>query len=635
MADNILKIVALPEAELKRWNAEQEALQKRDWSIAYPPPEGHEDVGKFFWDLYWEAKTERERLGKPDQWFKAYCYFKGNHWHKSEAKSKQTKVSANLFFSNVVRTTANIVNRNPVAEVEDLTGRGGDISRVVTRKLEKWWIESKQHKKLRLSVINNETYGVTVEKPFWNSTINSPDTANIDPFTFFPAPGYWEDITLDAPYACQAIPVPVPVLQKQHGIDSVSADDVYYDLGLDREEHSSVVHSSETGRPSGYSGGSLNSMSRDAYGRGNLALKVEIWIRVNRSEKYPDGIRCVTICNNGQKVLADRPNPLINWAMPEDKVKTNFLYGKIPFFLANSYEDTSSVWGFSALDQTYELAVKIEELVSMAIAYHMRSASGVMVVSQNSGIKRKHLNSRPGLVLFPLTDVNSVKFLPLPSLPSSYFNLIDLLINLHDRIYAVQDADRGENPEGVRAASAIVALQERNAVLIQHKIDAVEKLIEARGMCAIALYQMHGHIPETIEVDGEAFQFKGTDLIGDSFNYVVHSGSTMIQTRVQKQEQSVSLYKEDAIDQQALLEDLGYPKAKQVLERMAEGQLETAMSIMVQAGMPEEQALEIMQVLQQQQFGNNTSSENEGGQSGMSKPGVPVAQQGEIEQAGG
>lgn len=630
MAEDILKIIALPEAELKRWNAKQETIQKRDWSIACPPPEGHEDVGKFFWNLYWEAKTERERLGKPDQWFKAYCYFKGNHWHKTEARSKQTKVSANLFFSNVVRTTANIVNRNPVAEVEDLTGQGGDISRVVTRKLEKWWIESKQHKKLRLSVINNEVYGVTVEKPFWNWKIRSPDTATVDPFTFFPAPGYWEDITIDAPYACHATPQPVKVLKKQYSTEDISADDIYHDLGLDREEHASVIHSSTGTRPSGHSGGSLNSMSRDAYGRGDLALKLEIWIRVDVSEKYPDGIRCVTICNNG-KVLADRPNPLINWAMPPEQLKTNYIYGKIPFFLANSYEDTSSVWGFSALDQTYELAVKIEELVSMAIAYHMRATSGILVVSQSSGIKRKHLNSKPGLVLFPLTDVNSVKFLPMPSLPSSYFNLIDLLINLHDRIYAVQDADRGESPSGVVAASAIVALQERNAVLIQHKIDAVEKLIEARGMCAIAMFQMHGHIPETIEVDGEQFLFKGTELIGQGFNYVVHSGSTMIQTRVQKQEQSVSLYKEGAIDQQALLEDLGYPKAKQVLERMAEGQLETAMSIMVQAGLPEDQAVQLMEVLKQQQFGNTPASESNstGGNQGA---GVPVAQQGKIEQ---
>jgi hypothetical protein len=630
MADDIIKIFALPEADLKRWNAEQEAEQNRNWSLAFPPPEGHEDVGKFFWNLYWEAKTERERLGKPDQWFKSYCYFKGNHWHKNSAQEKQTKVSANLFFSNVIRTTANIVNRNPVAEVEDLTGQGGDFARVITRKLEKWWIESKQHKKLRLSVINNETYGVTIEKPFWNSKIKDPDTALLDPFTFFPAPGYWEDITLDAPYAFQAIPQLIPDIKKQYGIDSVAADDIYHDLGLDREEHSSVVQNSENNnRPSGYTG----TLTSEAYGRGNLALKLEGWIRVTPSEKYPDGIRCVTVTNNGQVVLADRKNPLINWEMPPEKISNNYLYGKIPFFLANSYEDTSSVWGFSALDQTYELAVKIEELVSMAIAYHMRSASGITVVAQNSGIKRKHLNNKPGLVLFPLTDVNSIKFLPLPSLPSSYFNLIDLLISLHDRIYAVQDADRGENPTGVRAASAIVALQERNAVLIQHKIDAVEKLIEARGMCAIALYQMHGHVPDTIESDGEQFVFRGTELVGGSFNYLVHSGSTMIQTRTQKQEQSVGLFEKGAIDQQALLEDLGYPKAKQVLERMAEGQLETAMSIMVQAGMPEEQAMQIMQVLQQQQFGNNNASpDSGGGQTTGGGAGVPTAKQGQIQQ---
>jgi len=623
---DILETINLPETELKRLNQKKKALQQRNWSLSNPPPEDHEDVGKFFWNLYLEAKTERERLGKPDQWFKAYCYFKGNHWSRSKPKDKQTKVSTNLFFSNVIRTVANIVNRNPVAEIEDLTGQGGDMPRIFTRKLEKWWKETNQHKKLRLSDINNEVYGITIEKPFWNDKIKAPDTAVIDPFTFFPAAGYWEDLSLDCPHISHATQIPVDQLKSEFGTDDIHADEAYYELGLDREEHSSVVSGGVAGtRPSATESfqGSLNSS-----GRGNDALKVEMWVRVEQDEDYPDGIRCVTMCNNG-KVLADRKNPQINWAFEYDKIKTNFLFGRLPFFKANSYEDTSSIWGFSALDQTYELATKIEELVSMAIAYHMRSAYGIMVVTQNSGIKRQHINSKPGLVLFPTTDVNSVKFLPLPSLPSSYFNLVELLITLHDRIYAVQDADRGEAPSGVIAASAIVALKESNAVLIQHKIDAIEKLVESRGMSAIALYQMHGHMEETIESDGETFLFRGTEFAGTEFNYLVHAGSTMIQTRIQKQEQSVGLYDKGAIDQQALLEDLSYPKAKAVLERMAEGQLDAALSIMIQAGMPEEQAMMLKEALEQAQYQAQDNNNTTGSQStGQPKPGVPRARQG-------
>lgn len=625
---DIIAVINLPEDELKKLNQKNKAIIDRNWSLSNIPPAGHEDVGKFFWNLYYEAKTEKERLGKPDQWYKAYCYFKGNHWHQSTPKDKQTKVSANLFFSNVIRTVANIVNRDPVAEIEDLTGQGGDLARVFTRKLEKWWKETGQHKKLRLSDINNEVYGVTIEKPFWNWKTSNPDTAVIDPFTFFPAAGYWEELSLDCPHISHAAQVPVEQLKKDFGTEDISSDDVYFELGLDREGHSSVVSGQgSNGRPGG-TGLPGSSGSPNSYGRGNNALKVEMWVRVERSEEYPDGIRCITMCNNG-KVLADQKNPLINWAMKPDKINNNFLYGKLPFFKANSYEDTSSIWGFSALDQTYELATKIEELVSMAIAYHMRSAYGVMVVTQNSGIKRQHINSKPGLVLYPTTDANSIKFLPLPSLPASYFNLIELLITLHDRIYAVQDADRGEAPSGVVAASAIVALQERNAVLIQHKIDAIEKLVEFRGMCAISLFQMHGHMPETIESDGETFEFRGTKYAGEEFNYLVHAGSTMIQTRIQKQEQSAGLYEKGAIDQQALLEDLGYPKTKQVLERMAEGQLEAAMSILIQAGLPEEQAVMLTQALEQAQYQvKEEGTATEGSSPAQPKPGIPRAQQG-------
>jgi len=601
-----------------------EKKKHEKWSLSNLPPAGHEDVGPFAYDLYLQSKAEKERLSKPSLWSKNYKFFKGNHWDRNTQKS--TKATVNLFFANVIRTVANIVNRDPIAEVADLTGKGGDRAKIATKKLEKWWIETRQHQKLRASDINNEVYGITIEKPYWNAKTNSPDTTIIDPYAFFPAPGYWEDISLDCPYVCHANPQPVGALKKKYDKEDISSDDYYYDLGMDREEHMPVQTSGGTVSTVYESGGRtyanrVNQTNQTT----DQALEIEIWVRDNSQcdckPIYPGGVRCITICNAGKVVLDDRKNPNINWAFEESKYKTNYLFQRLPFFKANSYEDTSSIWGFSALDQTYELAVKVEELLSMAIAYHQRSAYGVMVIGKRTGIKRSQLSNKPGLVLFPDSDVDQVKFVPLPNLPSSYFNLINLMIELHDRIYAVQDADRGESPNGIVAASAIVALQEKNAVLIQHKIDAVEKLIEARGNCAIALYQMHGHIPETIEVEGETFTFKGTDTAGDDFNYVVQSGSTQIQTQAQRQERSVGLYEKGAIDQQALLEDLNYPKMKQVLERTAENQLDQALTLLVQAGLPEELALQLKSVLAEAQTESSNQTEE-------AQPVAPRAYQG-------
>jgi len=250
----------------------------------------------------------------------------------------------------------------------------------------------------------------------------------------------------------------------------------------------------------------------------------------------------------------------------------------------------------------------------MAVDYHKRSAYGVLLVGKRTGIKRTQLSNKPGLVLFPDSDVDQVRFIPLPSLPSSYFSLIELLINLHDRVYAVQDADRGDSPNGVIAASAIVALQKQNAVLIQHKIDAIEKLVENRGRSSIALYQQHGHMKELIEIDGDMVAFKGVDFAGSQFQYIVQAGSTQVQTRVQKQEQSVQMFELGAIDQQALLEDLDYPKTKAVLERTAEGAVQQSLALLVQAGLPEEVAAELFDFLGQPQHQGEGADVNADGQ---------------------
>jgi hypothetical protein len=206
-----------------------------------------------------------------------------------------------------------------------------------------------------------------------------------------------------------------------------------------------------------------------------------------------------------------------------------------------------------------------------------------------------------------------------------------MLVTMHARIHAIQDSDRGESPRGITAASAIVALQERNAVLIQHKIDGIDGLVAERGNYTIAQWQMHGHNIETILADDETYEFKGDTLAGKRFNYTVESGSSMPKTSLQLQEQAVKLFEVGAIDKQALLESVNFPKFKEILERMGEDQLDMAMNIMIQAGMPEPDAINIKEMLMQAQGGPGSMTQTPPEQAQTPQPGVPRAQQGEIQ----
>jgi hypothetical protein len=77
------------------------------------------------------------------------------------------------------------------------------------------------------------------------------------------------------------------------------------------------------------------------------------------------------------------------------------------------------------------------------------------------------------------------------------------------------------------------------------------------------------------------------------------------------------------IDLRTILETIGFPNWKAVVERNGENQLEMALNVLIQAGMPKESAIQLRQVLLQPQGGPGDTS------GGSVSPGTPRAAQGQ------
>jgi hypothetical protein len=408
--------------------------------------------------------------------------------------------------------------------------------------------------------------------------------------------------------------------------DDVKADDVRTILGReDREEtrpnetmmerESGIVHNLYKNPQDVTNKSAVN----------NEGLVVECWFRDERS---PDGTRVVTITNRGELILEDTPNPNVNLEINPDITKTSYAWGKYPFSFVNSYEDSTSIWGFSAAEQVAELNKRIDGLVSRLMTWAERVMFPPLVIEKGCGISNSMINNKPGLILRPTRPNARIEFLPVPSPPAALFQVLEMVNNWFDRVYQIEDADRGVLPTGVTAASAIVALQERNAVLIQHKIRSMERIARDRGRWAISALQNFSVDIETLEVRGEMYEMQGISLAGRKFNYMVESGSTVAKTNLQEQEQAMALYRDGAIDRQALLETLNFPNYKEIIERVGETQLDQALQIMIQAGLPEEEAMALKQVLMQPQQGpqGQTSSSKP-----QPRPGTPRAKQGAMQ----
>jgi hypothetical protein len=512
--------------------------------------------------------------------------------------------------------------------------------------------------------LNQEIYGITVEKAVYNAETGMPRPVILDPFAYLPAPGNWRNLN-DAPYHIHIYTMPTCVAEEQFGVKDISDDqEIRQVLGEDREESAlavptHTVGASESIAPVAAGHVPTEPKPRDSYYKGDRCLIAEIWIRdftkikktrqiesfdpetgepvvmeqVEEVPKYPGNIRVVSITNSGRIVLDDIPNPNINWVLPADIVSKTYLYSRFPFYKANSYEDTASLWGFSMAEMVADINLAIDDLWSMIMSYLKMTLHPPLILPKDCNVPLSKIRYVPRLVIQPASSntANAIRWLNMPNPPSWLFQALDTLLAFFDRISQVEDADRGQAPGQVIAASAISMLQERGAVLVRAKIRAVDRLVRERGRCFISFFQNFSAEPEVVVVGDERYEVSGLQLSQYAFDYLVESGSTVAKTEAQEQQQAIDLFGAGAIDRRALLEKLKFDKWKEVIERMGETQLDEALNILIQAGLPEEYAMQLRQMLMQPQGGPGDSRQNSTtpGQPGApAKPGTPKAEQG-------
>jgi len=138
---------------------------------------------------------------------------------------------------------------------------------------------------------------------------------------------------------------------------------------------------------------------------------------------------------------------------------------------------------------------------------------------------------------------------------------------------------------------------------MQTKTTSIDSLVEQRSRWAIGLYQNFGTTEDTVSVNGTTEVFQGIAFAGRKYGYVVEAGSTTPRTNLQIQEMAMGLAEKNFIDRRALLEVLNFPNWKEIVERLGENQLDQALNILVQAGMPIEMAQQLKITLAQTQGG--------------------------------
>ena len=653
------------EAEAKK-HQNPPTITEKGWNLENLPPEGHRDVGAFAYKLFQDALRERNKLGIPDRFKTYYYFFRGRHTPQQLSGifniKRKSKLSIALLHANITRTVANITARAPVAEVTTSDGIEDDSDQILSEKLRTWNNKEEQQVNLAKSVLNMEIYGITIEKAVFDPELRQGRTVPLDPLSFLPAPGNYDDLN-DFPYLIHMFTMPVETAEYQYGVEGVEeSNEVDQLLGTERREEFSRRGTTSTSTNYPHHFVSSSGVTSDSTHHMRKALIIEMWIRDRSTEmrefsevvlnpetgeeeevtierevpKYPGGIRVITITNNGNLVLNDQINPNINPAMPLEMVESTYLCRRFPFFHANSYEDTSNIWGYPMCEVVGDINLEIDELWSSITNYLRMAMYPPLILPKDTMINKSKIRYLPRLVIQPTSAASAqgIRWLDMPTPPQWMFEALNQLISFFDRISQIEDADRGANPGQVVAASAIEMLQERGAVLVRAKIRAVDYLIRERGRCFISFYQNFGVDREYVETPKGVMEATGINFMGRQFNYIVESGSTVAKTSSQVKQEAMELYKLQAIDKQALLKQINFPDWKQIVERMGQSKLQEALNVLVQAGLDQDLARQLFNHLVQDQGGpgDETQAQPPGGNVGQAgapaQQGVPKADQG-------
>ena len=635
--------------------------KKRDkYNMAAFPPKGDPEVGKFFGRLYEEAVDERDRLGMPTRWMANYLLSRSKTMDASKLRMMlmggySASLSLGLIGANIERTVANITAQSPVASVRSTTGDNG-LSAKMSAMCDQWNNAEEQGLTLGMTVKTQETYGTGIEKAVLSKVTKKMSPVPLDVTAFVPAPGRFHDIQ-KMPYCFHQYLEDIDVLEALHphaeglltegtGLDQVFLTDREEALIADNQRGGGlrpVAASSSGHSPNHYT----SARNMDARFK-NKALVIEAWCRdYSRKPRpeglpadqqppfvYPGNIRMIKLAKNSIAgdyfVLADVPNPNINWALTEEQVSKTFLFNRYPFYESRSYVDTEMFWGYAQGETTGDIAQAIDELWRMVVKYLKMSLLPPVIIPQDTGIDKTKFAYVERLVLQPTSSVTAaqIRFLEMPAPPAWLFQAIDILVRFFDRASQIEDVDRGDAPSGIVAASAIQMLQERAAVLMRAKIRAVDSIIRNRGRCFISMLQNFHTEEEMVNVSGTGVPTRGIDFLDAEFAYVVESGSTVIKTEAEDRQQALELFQLGAIDQVGLLETVKFRGWREIVERMAqEGPLEQAMQILVQAGLPVELVEQLYQFAMQSQGGPGDDPVSRSSQaSAVQNGGVSMAQ---------
>jgi len=307
-----------------------------------------------------------------------------------------------------------------------------------------------------------------------------------------------------------------------------------------------------------------------------------------------------------------------------------YKHNRFPFSRLVDYPAEKEFWGIGEIEMIELLQKLINSFEAQIIDNTRLMANAQWVVSKvQSGLTEEDswmFDNHPGNILW--THEDGVRREPGQPIPAHIPQHLNELIQWVEQILGIHDVMQGRRPEGVRAASAIIALQEAASVRIRQKSKHLSASIRDMTEQAMYLVMEHYEEPRMLRIGGDtqpatvdvrealfgrmlemAEEAGATQDIIDQateeerlpddpdvpigreelqqgiepvvmdqiayppFDVEVHVGPSVPYSQALLYEQAKEFYQLGIIDRKAVLETTQFPNREEIIQRMEAGEM--------------------------------------------------------------
>ena len=197
-----------------------------------------------------------------------------------------------------------------------------------------------------------------------------------------------------------------------------------------------------------------------------------------------------------------------------------FPNSKYPYFLTPDMYRENTVWGKASAELMLPISDQIDEIDDNILRNARLTGNPMGMIANSSGIDPEKITNVPGQMI-PTNDINGMKWLTPPSIPTYITNKRTELIN-NDRQIVSRFSDQmiGKQQNGIDTATESLALQNSGNSMIEHKKGLLQETLSDLFEYAIELALLNWNTTMLFRITGKNGEDDFTSFNPDMLNKV-------------------------------------------------------------------------------------------------------------------